>query len=321
MHPQLLNHLKSYQYQYYRGTLGSEENNQNARWTDHIINDRIVFSHRKVDYTFDTFEDKMHSHEFCEFVFYVSGDIHFVVDNKIYRPQYGDVFIVRPSEIHSAKLEKPSCYDRYVMWFDTNIFDHFKDGRDELGGFIFNRNKGEDNLITLPENILKLVISLLKKVELTVSEPFNGSDIIAYSNLLQLFVLINNHRLKKLDINRSVSVPESLLKAINYIDMNFKDIKNISEIAENMHMSREHISRLFKKYYGTTINNYVNEKRIAESKKLLMAGYNVTEACYKSGFNNLSYFIKCFKKKFDVTPLEYKRMMQRNDANSNIRKA
>lgn len=308
IHKQLFEHLISNQYLYYKKAFS--DSNQPFRWTDSKINDRIIFSHRQVEYTNDTFEDDMHSHDFCEVVFYISGDIHFVVENKIYHPQYGDIFVVNSSEIHTAKLEAPSTYNRYVLWFDEDCFDHFKNGKEIIAGFLFNRNKGEKNLITLPDEKLKKIYGFLNKIEASISEPYIGSNIIAFSYLLQLFVLINNHKFKASSFDRSVSVPDCILNAVNYIDNNYLTISTVAEVAEKMHVSREHMSRLFKQYYGTTVNSYIKEKRISESKRLLISGSNATEACYNSGFNNLSYFIKCFKKSVGLTPFEYKRFNQ-----------
>ncbi|MDF2859496.1 MAG: yesS, partial [Neobacillus sp.] len=97
-----------------------------------------------------------------------------------------------------------------------------------------------------------------------------------------------------------------IIKATNYIEENYRELTSIADIANHSHISREHLSRLFKNYYGTTINNYINQKRINESKRLFELGANVTEACFSSGFNNVSYFIKIFHQKVGTTPLEYK---------------
>jgi AraC-like DNA-binding protein len=247
-----------------------------------------------VPYTFDTFEDVMHSHDFCELVFYISGDIHFVVGNKIYSPQYGDLFIARPAEIHSGKLDKDSTYKRYVLWFAPDFFDTFQDGKQELAAFIFNREKGEDNMISLPEKVLGRVANLFNQIEL------------ALSYLLQIFSTINNNYKNTIPLDRSVPLPDCIIKATNYIEENYRELTSIADIANHSHISREHLSRLFKNYYGTTINNYINQKRINESKRLFELGANVTEACFSSGFNNVSYFIKIFHQKVGTTPLEYK---------------
>lgn len=305
MQKQLQNHLNSYQYRFFHGEIEANGNNEH-RWTDYIINQSVVFSHRSVPYTFDTFEDEMHSHDFCELVFYISGDVHFVVGNKVYRPQYGDLFIVRPTEIHSGKLDKNSTYKRYVLWFAPDFFDTFQDGKEELANFIFNREIGEDNLISLPESVLGRVANLYNQIDYTSTSPYKGANAMAVSYLLQLFATINNNYKNTIPLDRSVQLPDCILKATNYIEENYRELTSITDIANHSHISREHLSRLFKNYYGTTINNYINEKRVNESKRLLEQGANVTEACFGSGFNNVSYFIKIFQKKINTTPLEYK---------------
>jgi len=52
---------------------------------------------------------------------------------------------------------------------------------------------------------------------------------------------------------------------------------------------------------GVTINYYIRHKKISKSKELLQNGATVTEACFQSGFNNTSYFIKAFREIVGVT--------------------
>ncbi len=310
MQLQLENFLNSKLYLTHRG-LDEPIDYNKARWTDYIINNDVVFSHRMVPYTYGFFEDEMHSHDFCELVFYISGDVHFVSGNKVYHPQYGDIFVAAPTEIHCARLDKTSVYNRYVLWFDTEFCKFLTEGNNHLAGFIFNKIKGEHNIITLPENALARVASLFNQIEFALTASYDGSNTMALSYLLQLLVTINTHSKNNIAIDRSVPLPECIIRATTYIEDNYKELDNISEIANYAHISREHLSRLFKQYYGTTVINYINEKRVNESKRLLELGANVTEACYASGFNNVSYYIKTFGQKVGVTPLEFKHSIKK----------
>ena len=54
--------------------------------------------------------------------------------------------------------------------------------------------------------------------------------------------------------------------------------------------------RYFKKSTHFTFTDFLNQFRINQSKKILLQHKNITEACYESGFANISYFNKTFKK-------------------------
>ena len=68
-----------------------------------------------------------------------------------------------------------------------------------------------------------------------------------------------------------------------------------------------YLSRLFKQYVGTSVYNYITVTRIANAQKLLKNGATVTEACFCSGFEDCSNFIRTFKKLTGETPLGYKK--------------
>jgi signal transduction histidine kinase/DNA-binding response OmpR family regulator len=57
---------------------------------------------------------------------------------------------------------------------------------------------------------------------------------------------------------------------------------------------------------GISPNKFIRKIRLRNSAKLLLTGkYNVSEAAYNSGFNDLDYFRECFKEEYGMTPTEY----------------
>ena len=68
---------------------------------------------------------------------------------------------------------------------------------------------------------------------------------------------------------------------------------------------------LFKKATHLTFTDFVNQYRINQAKKLLLQDKTVTEACYESGFENLSHFNKTFKKFTSQNPGRFKRKQWR----------
>jgi two-component system, response regulator YesN len=64
---------------------------------------------------------------------------------------------------------------------------------------------------------------------------------------------------------------------------------------------------VFKKETGKTINDYLNEYRIEKSKELLKnRGVKLYEVSHNSGYNDVKYFTKTFKKFTGITPSEYR---------------
>jgi AraC-like DNA-binding protein len=100
---------------------------------------------------------------------------------------------------------------------------------------------------------------------------------------------------------------QRLKKLDRFIEENYRRKLEMQEVAELTHLTPAAFCRYFRKMTRLTFTDYVNQYRIVEAKKLLLLGHNVTEACYASGFQNLSYFNKTFKKITGDNPLQFKR--------------
>lgn len=73
-----------------------------------------------------------------------------------------------------------------------------------------------------------------------------------------------------------------------------------------MKMSKSTLNRKVKDLLGTSLNNYIREKRLVKAAELLATSSDrVNEICWQVGFGTPSYFIKCFRKKYGVSPREY----------------
>lgn len=94
-------------------------------------------------------------------------------------------------------------------------------------------------------------------------------------------------------------------KAIKYIDINFLDEINISELARMCNLGECMFRRYFKEETGTSPLKYKNRMRIEYAYDLLgKRGYSVAEAMEMTGFYDASYFNKCFKLYIGKTPSE-----------------
>ena len=72
--------------------------------------------------------------------------------------------------------------------------------------------------------------------------------------------------------------------------------------------SREHLGRSMKKYYNETPQEYINRLKVQDAAKLLCSTrMSIDQVMFECGFRNLSYFRRCFKKNFSITPGRYRR--------------
>lgn len=101
-------------------------------------------------------------------------------------------------------------------------------------------------------------------------------------------------------------------ECINYINSNINQPITVTEVAENVGKSRSFISRKFKDELGFGINEYINSRKIEESKYLLAyTDKSISEISFYLYFSSQSYFQNIFKKKVHMTPNEYRQEFSR----------
>ncbi|HYK45064.1 MAG TPA: AraC family transcriptional regulator, partial [Parafilimonas sp.] len=89
---------------------------------------------------------------------------------------------------------------------------------------------------------------------------------------------------------------QRIQQVYHFIETNYHEQIDVNEVARLCHLTTAAFCRYFKKSTHYTFTDFLNHFRINQSKKILMQNKSVTEACYESGFENISYFNKTFKK-------------------------
>ena len=88
----------------------------------------------------------------------------------------------------------------------------------------------------------------------------------------------------------------------NYINNHYDRDLNLDFLSHTRFVSKFHLLRLFKKYYGQTPKQYLTDKRIEKSKEYLKKGMTVAETCFAIGFETPCSFSTLFKSRTGVTP-------------------
>jgi len=97
-------------------------------------------------------------------------------------------------------------------------------------------------------------------------------------------------------------------KAINFIDTNCIMPLSLGEVAKESGMSKFYFARTFKFVTGKTFKNYHNYKKIEKAKRMFLQDeISITDVCFSSGFNDLSYFNRIFRKIEGTTPSYFKK--------------
>ena len=102
------------------------------------------------------------------------------------------------------------------------------------------------------------------------------------------------------------AAPDFFSRLVSFLNANLANQNLRAEfVASMMGVSKSTLNRRLKQCGEPSINKFINEMRLNESKKQLRNGVCVLEVSKMVGFSSHSYFTYCFKKQFGTTPGEF----------------
>jgi AraC-like DNA-binding protein len=165
-----------------------------------------------------------------------------------------------------------------------------------------------DTLFFYHENMHPEVLRVLKQVS-EINEQNKLSNLLyrikAHEMIYLLFdKLLGRGAEKQSPVNKSDIDKLYVIRTTILADMS--QPPQLNALAKMAGMSETKMKQLFKQIFGDTIYNYYQNERMQEAGFLLKhAGYSVSEAGYRLGFNNLSHFSRLFEKYYGITPKKY----------------
>lgn len=240
-------------------------------------------------------EEKPHSHDFCEIMLVLAGEGEVRVNGISYGIRKGDVVVYNRGAEHGEKTEDEGLALAFFGIRDFNIerlpADHLIA---EGCSPVLHTGEDEDKFVFWFSSLVAEVAS---------AEPY-GELMAKY---LARLILIGILRIT--DLSESTFVTNAAFACIyRYLNKNFATIDSMESVCEELHISKYYLSHVFKKHTGTSPLQYVTERRIAYAKQLLaettLSAGEVGEAC---GYRDRAVFFKAFKRAAGITPGEYRK--------------
>ncbi len=215
------------------------------------------------------------------------GEVTVKKGESTYTVKKGQCFIIRPDEVTYYKTSE----NWYYVWIGF------------AGSAIPSCLKTNDVLdVEFLEEIFSDVEKNLDKYngkygENGVREAYLSGKICEMISLLEIHF----------DRPKESASKNEMRKVKNYIDIRLASNLTVGLVADEFHIDRAHLSRKFKDVFGMSPQNYIVNARLNEAAKLMCEhGLSPTDASIAVGYNDIYLFSKMFKKKFGVSPREYK---------------
>lgn len=208
----------------------------------------------------------------------------------------GETYTLTPGEIFFYKSGIPVEY----YGKDENFFTCFVTFSGSACDPLMEYYNFPQYFVFKNEKIADSLIELCQTAERGVRDELLSPKIYSILNSIGLHI-------------SSDTPTKSFEKAIAYIRRNYNHDLPISEIAQHVGISKSLLFKLFRKVAGTTPVDYINSLRIDWAKHFLDSSPDipVSEIGKNVGFSSSSYFIECFKKKEGITPLQFRKELQK----------
>ena len=243
-----------------------------------------------------------HWHEETEIIRILSGSFKLTLDEHERRASAGDCIFINGGTLHGG-IPEDCIYDCIVL--DYEYF--FK------GNVLFKTRLAPlfNHSMRLPETIPAedtKAHELLRELFSTVQSRQDGYEF----QVIGLLSLLTGHFLKmgyyEPAEKRSDTVLrlQSVKKVLDYIETHYSEPIRLSDLSSLSGMSPGYFCRYFKEMTYRTPIDYLNYYRIEVAvTRLLAENASVTEVAYACGYNELNYFIRCFKKYKGISPKQY----------------
>ena len=247
----------------------------------------------------------LHMHPFTEIFFITSGQGTFQIGDEVVSVKESDLILINPNCSHTERSVSSSNPLEYIVFAINNLAigispstlneDNSKDSLNTHKILNFNKKKSE---------ILYNLNTLIKELE-----EKNLNYELACKSILTLF-LIQVMRNTSSDIfitENFEKVNIECMKIKNYIDSHYSENITLDFLSNLTYVNKFHLVHLFTKEMGISPINYLINKRIDESKNLLITtNYSIRDISSIVGFSNSSYFSQMFKKIAGISPKDFR---------------
>lgn len=246
---------------------------------------------------------RKHYHDYYEIFLMIQGEVLHLVNGNTQQLFEGALVFIRPNDLHIYQCidNKNYIFANFTFTQETleQLFTYLSDGFPAKQLL----NAEFPPTVMLSESEKNQLFNQFEELNGVEFQDKNQLKFLMRTLLMQIFTkhFVNYHTTENHIPDWLEMTCEKMKKSQNFIE-------GASRMLEISGKSREHLSRCMKKYYNTTVNDYINDLKLNYlANRLKNSNIPILDLCYESGFQNISWCYTLFKEKYGITPKEFRK--------------
>lgn len=242
-------------------------------------------------------------HEEIEIKYFYEGNSTVLVNTDPIVTQPGDIVLINPYEFHSTLKVGENTGRYHLLMIGMDMFASKNLDNFDMKHLLLGRRIKFNNLIRDNARIKQVILNIIDELE----KQESSYELAVRGLTLELFALLLRSEVKDVvpeeHINDNIRFYDSIEPAIKHIRTCYDREINVDELAELCKMSKYHFCRIFKRATDMTAIQYLTEYKLSIADVMLRnSDTSISEIAHIAGFDDESYFSRCYKKSRGISP-------------------
>ncbi|MDK8181540.1 AraC family transcriptional regulator [Paenibacillus sp. UMB4589-SE434] len=251
------------------------------------------------------YDNTPHRHSFFEACYVMEGQGIYMEDDREYELLAGTVFLSRPGKWHQIRSKNGMalCYAAFELIEEGSTSSYIQAYRHlaEKGVPVL-----QDAAASPTANLWSTIVSMFKE---TSSFPALAVHHTALTLLISLLPLHGGGQDTLSETTQVKNEGNPLFRQAKlFIDDNISENLTLQLVAQHLHISSRHLTRLFAQEMNQTFVHYIQERRVQlAAEMLLQEELEIKDIASRCGFESVHYFTRVFSRKLGVAPARFRR--------------
>ncbi len=245
-----------------------------------------------------------HCHPYFELSYIEHGSCRFFIEDAMYDLHDGDFLLIPPQHFHYTRYLFGTC-------LRTGIYFRREDLDDALLPYLFDGGNflNEIRIFQANSSSRRQIGQLIERMSAEEHSFDERSPLMLRAQLLELLLFCSRVCSVLADSPANIHTTDrQVLEAARFINEHFRQQISAADIAAASGFSPNYLSRKFREAAGIGVHDYLVFIRLRNAAfELISTDDSVTDIALRSGFSDSNYFKDVFKKKYGITPREYRK--------------